>query len=207
MDQSSGQTPQSSDAEQTMNIVMLFIHTYSTSVEVFLHRHMGDRYLGFQAFGVLILVPFHAYFLHEYDTSLLFMFLPVYLFTCIIQRLVMLQLRSNGVVRHSRYNGFPILLTGNSKIPELFFKHWIEPFLVLGGALLILPADRALGSYLGMAGVAMFLKGRIMSQLRRSQVQDMQDAMFEQQQRAEEFRAMSGDPISSIRSHNDHRPW
>ena len=57
MDNAQDSNAGASDARGTMNLAMLIIQAYATSVEVFLHRHLGERYLGLQAVGVLVLVP------------------------------------------------------------------------------------------------------------------------------------------------------
>ena len=45
------------DTKNAINWLMFFVQIYSTAIEVFLHRDMGHRYLGFQAVAVLIVVP------------------------------------------------------------------------------------------------------------------------------------------------------
>ena len=36
--------PEPSDIQSSMNLLMVVLHIYSTSIEVFLHRGMGARY-------------------------------------------------------------------------------------------------------------------------------------------------------------------
>lgn len=196
-----------SDARGTMNLAMLLVQAYATSVEVFLHRHLGERYLGLQAVGVLVLVPFHAYLFQDYDSTGLMKFIVLYLLACMVQRVAMLWRRWKGVVQHSRYNGYPSILAGNTRIDEVFFKIWIEPPLVMGGGTVLMSIDPALGSYFVAAGFALFIKGRMMNLLSSSQLLDMQDTMFDQQSRAERFRAMNGDLIDSLRGRNSRSPW
>ena len=148
MDPSQEQKNKRSDAEDTMNWVMLIVQIYSTSVEVFLHRHFGERYLGLQAFSVLILVPIHAYFLQGADCTLLTWFIMAYLVACVLQRIGMVRRKWRGVIQPSRYNGYPWLLTPRCRIDEIFFKHWIEPLLVGVLGIALAPIDTALCSYL-----------------------------------------------------------
>lgn len=207
MDQSQDTNSFASDSRGTMNLAMLVVQAYSTSVEVFLHRHLGERYLGFQAVGVLLLVPFHAYLMPECDPSRLMLFLMAYLAACLLQRMGMLWRRWRGMVQHSRYNGYPWMLTGNTRIEEVFFKIWVEPLMVIGSGMLLIAVDRVLGSYIATAGFALHIKGRMVNLLSSSQTLDMRDAMLEQEQRAERFREMNGDLIDSIRGRSDRSPW
>lgn len=207
MDPSQDQQPKRSESENTMNWVMLVMQMYSTSVEVFLHRHLGERYLGFQAFGVLILVPCHAYFLQGEDLTLLMWFLMAYLVACVLQRIGMVKRKWQGVIQPSRYNGFPWLLGPKSRIDEIVFKHWVEPLLVALLGIGLAAVDTALCSYLIAAGIALYLKGQMISQLHGAQILDMQDAMFDQQRRAEQFRRMNGDLFDALRGRTHRSPW
>ena len=58
------------DTKAMLNWLMLLVMSYSTAIEVILHRNMGHRYLGFQAVGVLLLVPLHTLFMETRDPSL-----------------------------------------------------------------------------------------------------------------------------------------
>ena len=40
-----------------MNLAMFIVRTWATSLEVVLHHGTGERYLGWQAAAVLLLVP------------------------------------------------------------------------------------------------------------------------------------------------------
>ena len=207
MDPSQDQKNKRSDAEDTMNWVMLIVQIYSTSVEVFLHRHFGERYLGFQAFSVLILVPIHAYFLQGADCTLLTWFLLAYLMACVLQRIGMVRRKWRGVIQPSRYNGYPWLLTPRCRIDEIVFKHWIEPLLVGVLGIALAPMDTALCSYFIAAAIALYLKGQMTSKLHGAQLLDMQDAMFDQQRRAEEFSRMNGQLFDSLRGRTRRSPW
>lgn len=193
MDRPQDANPTGGDARGTMNLAMLVIQAYAISVEVFLHRGFGERYLGSQAALVFLLVPFHAYLLRDYDPSQLFRFLGAYLIACVLQRIGIIQRRWKGVIRHSFYSGFPILATGNTRFDEPCFKIWIEPFLVMLAGAVLIALDRALGTFILAAGFALYIKGRMMNQLDRIKLLDMQDAMFDQMHRGSQVRAMNHD--------------
>ncbi len=183
--------PEPSDIQSSMNLLMVLLHIYSTSIEVFLHRGMGARYLGLQSLFVLFLVPLHTGFMRTQDPSLTGLFLLAYLGACLGQRAVMLARHRTGEVVHSRYNGYPWLLGSKSRIDELTWKGRVEPLLVLAGGLLFAVLDEGFGSYIMTAGGAMFLKNLMHQELRSQEVMDMRDSMIEQQQRAAQFRHMN----------------
>ena len=174
-----------------MNLLMVLLHIYSTSIEVFLHRGMGERYLGPQAVFVLFLVPLHTGFMRTQDPSLTGLFLLAYLGACLGQRAVIFAQRRTGQVVHSRYNGYPWLLGSKSRIDELTWKGRVEPLLVILAGVLFAILDEAFGSYIMTAGGAMFLKNLMHQQLRSEELMDMQDSLVEQQQRAAQFRQMN----------------
>ena len=174
-----------------MNLLMVVLHIYSTSIEVFLHRGMGARYLGLQAVFVLFLVPLHTGFMRTKDPSLTGLFLLAYLGACLGQRAIMLARQRTGEVVHSRYNGYPWLLGAKSRIDELTWKGRVEPLLVVLGGVLFACLDEGFGSFVMTAGGAMFLKNLMHQQLRSQELMDMQDSLVEQQQRAAQFRQMN----------------
>ena len=183
--------PEPSDIQSSMNLLMVVLHIYSTSIEVFLHRGMGARYLGLQAVFVLFLVPLHPGFMRTKDPSLTGLFLLAYLGACLGQRAVMLARQRTGEVVHSRYNGYPWILGAKSRIDELTWKGRVEPLLVVLGGVLFACLDEGFGSFVMTAGGAMFLKNLMHQQLRSQELMDMQDSLVEQQQRAAQFRQMN----------------
>ena len=170
---------------------MVVLHIYSTSIEVFLHRGMGARYLGLQAVFVLFLVPLHTGFMRTKDPSLTGLFLLAYLGACLGQRVFILARHRTGQVVHSRYNGYSWLLGAKSRFDELNWKGRAEPLLVLAGGLLFAVLDEGFGSYIMTAGGAMFFKNLLHQQHRSQELMDMQDSLVEQQQRAAQFRQMN----------------
>lgn len=183
--------PEPSDIQSSMNLLMVVLHIYSTSIEVFLHRGMGARYLGLQAVFVLFLVPLHTGFMRTKDPSLTGLFLLAYLGACLGQRAFILARNRTGQVVHSRYNGYPWLLGAKSRFDELNWKGRAEPLLILAGGLLFAVIDEGFGSYIMTAGGAMFFKNLLHQQLRSEELMDMQDSLVEQQQWAAQFRQMN----------------
>ena len=93
-----------------LNIVLFIIRTWSTSIEVFLRRDFGDRYLGWQAMAVLILVPLYSLGWRDYDLQWLSWFIPAYLVRCLYVRVCAFTKRQRGEYWHSYYNGWPCCL-------------------------------------------------------------------------------------------------
>ena len=176
------------DTKAMLNWLMLLVMSYSTAMEVILHRNMGHRYLGFQAVAVLLLVPLHTLFMETRDPELTAWFLLFYVLLCFAQRCNMWDRRSRGEYEHSQYNGYPWLRGEKSNVSEIAFKTWVEPVIVVGGGLLLCGLDRAFGSFIVTCGASMCIKGLVSLQLRAAETSDMRDSMIEQQQRVDRFR-------------------
>ena len=176
------------DTKAMLNWLMFAVMSYSTAMEVILHRNLGHRYLGFQAVAVLFLVPLHTVFMETRDPSLTAWFLLFYVLCCGAQRCNMWERRKRGQFEHSQYNGYPWLRGEKSNVSELAFKTWCEPGIVAFGGLMLCDLDRAFGSFIVTCGASMCIKGLVSHQLRATETTDMRDSMIEQQQRADRFR-------------------
>ncbi len=93
--------------ENNMAVAMFLVNTWAVSIEVFLHKGIGSRYLGFQAAAVLGLIPIYSLFWEGYDIEPLMLFLVAYVLALLARRLSKQQYSG-----HSFYCGFPRLLTG-----------------------------------------------------------------------------------------------
>lgn len=176
------------DTKNAINWFFAGVNVYSTAIEVFLHRDMGHRYLGFQAVAVLLVVPLHTLFFQTHAPEDTAWFLLFYVLCCFAQRCRMWDRRKTGVVIHSQYNGYPWLRGQNSKISEAAFKTWVEPALVGGLGLMLRRADEANGSFLLFCAFSMCVKNLVGQHLVHEELSDMNDSLIEQQHMAERFR-------------------
>jgi hypothetical protein len=191
--QANQQPSSRTNAAGAMNAGGLVIHTWATSVQVFLHKNVGDRFLGIHAAAVLLLVPVYGAFWQGYDLRPLMWFLPVYLGAVTVARLGIASRRHDGTRIHSFYTGFPRCMKARSKLSEVQFKRYIEPVLAAStGLTLCMMGERPLGVYLIIAGVCLFISVS-MSELQFEQrAAAMNDQVIEQQYVAERFREMQG---------------
>lgn len=206
MNQSPETKPQKSDNETMMNVVMLIIQLYATAAEVALHRWMGERYLGFNGLGVVLLIPAHAYFHRGQDVSLLLDWILIHILLCITQKIGTRGRKRQGKIPHTRFNGTPWYLSENTHIDEVFFKMWAEPFLVILAGGILLTVNRPFASFVVMSGFALYLKGAMVGKLHRARLLDMRDGVIEQQVRAEQFREMSGTASNVVSGHVIGKP-
>ena len=177
----------------TMNAIGWLIHTWATSVQVFLHKNVGDRFLGIHAAAVLLLVPVYGAFWQGYDLRPLMWFLPVYLGAVAVARLGIVRRRFNGTRIHSFYTGFPRCMKPRSKLSEAQFKRYVEPVLAAStGLTFCMMGERPLGVYLIIAGVCVFLSASMSEIQFEQRATAMNDQVIEQQYVAERFREMQG---------------
>ena len=176
------------DTKNAINWLMFFVQIYSTAIEVFLHRDMGHRYLGFQALAVLLVVPLHTFFFQTRAPDDTAWFLLFYLICCFAQRCNQWDRRKSGVVIHSHYNGYPWLRGARSNVSEIAFKTWVEPLVMAFLGLLLRQSDAANGCFLMYCAFAMCVKNLVGQYLLHEELTDMRDNMLEQQHLADRFR-------------------
>jgi hypothetical protein len=191
-----GQQQQSSGPSHaaTMNAAGFLARTCATSVEVMLHKRLGDRYLGLNAAAVLLLIPMYSLFWPGYDLRPLMWFLLVYLAAVVIARLDILTRNRNGTRIHRFYSGFPRCMSSRSKISELHCKRYVEPLLtaLAGLGLYHLQGERPLGVYLMIAAACLFISVTISEIQFEQRAAAMNDQVIEQEYVAERFREMQG---------------
>ena len=146
------------ESARTGLAVGLFIcRTFAVSIEVFLHRGMGERYLGLQAAAVLLLLPLYSLGWQGYDLRPLMLFLLGYVVMCGFARIGMLVRRSRGEHCHTHYTGWPHGIRPGAKCSELTVKRIVEPAVVMGAGFLLRQINPPLGTYLMLAAGSLFI--------------------------------------------------
>jgi hypothetical protein len=172
---------------------MLMLRSITVTVEVFLHRDFGSRYIGTQGFVGLLIILFFGAFINVPGTNGLMMFLMAYLFVCLVARVQIDRRKRRGLdPQHSRYTGWPYLMSVFPRCSELTVKRFIEPALVVTVAALVMNFVPALGLYLMMAGGVLFTMVNYDEAEERRRIQSMQDSIIDASQRAERFRSGGG---------------
>jgi hypothetical protein len=177
------------DAQLGVNILMFVVQAWATSLEVFIRRDIGCRYLGWNAVSVLILVPIYSMYWEHFDISPMFWFLLAFLLMCGVARTSNLRQGNRG--RHSYYNGYPRMVKANAVINEVRFKRFNEPFVIgmLGACLT--QFNQPLGWYIFFGAVCLCIQATVWNQLEEVKVMDLNDSMLEQSYLAERFRSRS----------------
>src|ERR1700759_4854793 len=88
-------------------LALLLVSACAASVEVFLHRRFGERYLGVQAAAVLLLIPGYCLGWQGYNVQPMFLLWIAYLLMCLAHRVGGLIARWRGERGHSYYTGWP----------------------------------------------------------------------------------------------------
>ncbi len=174
--------------QQIVNMLMLVISVWAISIEVFIRRNFGRRYIDFQAVLVIILVPMYSLFWRRDDPRFLTWFLGAYLLMCFRHRIAVLIRRRDREPVHSYYSGEPVFHKLHSKCDEAQFKLWYEPLLVGGIGLVLTAINKPLGVYVLLAAMCLWLLAALGKYVRAMRTMDLQDQMYEQQWQAEQFR-------------------
>ena len=161
------------------------------TVEVFLHRGFGRRYVGCGFIGVVIIFLFSLLFPGQ-DTRVLLGFAALYgaLWLVALVNIGIRRWRHTNRV-HSQYNGRPHLwrILPNWKETNVKHAEALTAFLVGFGVHYL---NRPLGDYLMFAAAFVFLRGYNLAMQRRERAIRMNDQVIEQQLVAEQFREMQG---------------
>jgi hypothetical protein len=175
------------------HVVMLILRSISATVEVFLHKGFGSRYIGFQGFLGIFAILIFAAMIPVPGTWGLILFLFAYLKACLYARAGIVWRKLRGQEHeHTLYSGYPYLMRLFRRSNEMTIKRYIEPIVVFLAGCAFSYFVPALALYLFMAAGALFLSVNEAEAYQRRQTQVMHDAVIEAQQRAERFRSMSG---------------
>ena len=179
--QPNGQQEAKPDSGVTLLGLVAFVsRTLATSVEVFLHRGFGERFLGRHSAAVILAVFVFAG-LHGGDVRGLLAFLVTYLVACAFVHIGIMRRRRRGEVEHSFYNGRPFFLSWRifKKVSEKSAKA-VEPILVFLIGCLFMPVSHALGAYLMVASVGLLVSVGLAETYQRVRQLDLQDALIDQ---------------------------
>jgi hypothetical protein len=190
--QKQSQQPQQA-SQATSRVIAELIEGVARSicltVEVFLHRGFGSRYVGYGLVGTVVIFVFSLFFAGQ-DIRPLFCFLVAYGVLWLIATAGTLIRRWRGkAMVHSRYTGFPFLCRLLPNWKEENVKHLEALAMILLGYG-IHHLNRPLGDYLMMAAALVFLRGYNLAAQQRDRAVEMNDSVIEQQLVAERFRDM-----------------
>jgi hypothetical protein len=162
------------------------------SVEAFLRRGFGGAYIGCGLAAFLVMYVFSTFFQGE-NLGPLAVFAGLYGILWLIACINALIRRWRKMERvHSRYSGRPHLCRILTGWQEIHVK-MLEGLLVLGIGFAIHLLNRPLGDYLMLAGVFVLVRGYCVASALRGRAVELNDAVIEQREIAENFRQMQQD--------------
>lgn len=180
-----------SKAAMVSACLTLLIQSFATTVEVFLHRNFGSRYLSARAVGGLVVILLFGMMIPLPGRWAIMWFFFAYFKACLIARAGVVWRQRKGLDReHSRYSGTPYLMKFCPPTSEVNFKRFVEPCLVFLVAILLGNYVPALTMYLMVAGFALMITNSQAEEYERRRALMMRDDLIESQQRAERVRSM-----------------
>lgn len=184
---------QAGGRQHPFGLAMFILRVWGVSLEVFLHRGMGDRYLGNQAAAVLLLVPLYASFWKGYDVRPLLYYLVFYVLACWISRWKSARARARGELCHSRYSGWPRFLGPKARVDEITMKRFYEPAMACAiGWTIRYSYNVPLGTFVMIGSWCLFSWVGISHAYHEAKARDLNDAAIEQELLAGRFREMRG---------------
>ncbi len=181
------------DARPLVALVEIVARMFSVTVEVFLRRNFGERYLsgpvlvgGALAVQLVTASLAGQPLLEPRGASLgAMLFLWAYASLCVGHKLVIWRRDRTGERWHSLSDGTSRRLFDHVPIAPRVVQLYVEPALVAVFGLALLFADRVLGAYLLLASLAFLVKGQLTQRRRREAWLDYVDKTIE----AEELHA------------------
>jgi hypothetical protein len=161
----------------------------SLTVEVFLHRGFGARYVGCGFLGVLLILFTSMWFPPESVMPLQWFAFTYFFFWLIAVVNVAIRYWRGTDKAHTRYNGFPLLCWLLPSWKETNVKYLEAVCVIVLGSVLI-HLSKPLGDYIMVASGFVLIRAWGLASQRRNQALDLRDSVIEQQMVAEEFRAM-----------------
>jgi hypothetical protein len=159
------------------------------TVEVFLHRGFGSRYVDCGFMGIIVIFFFAQWF-PDQNPCFLYCYMIAYAVLWIIAGIGAIKRWWRGKCNvHSRYSGHPYLWSLLPGWKEENVKH-LEALAVILFGYGVHYLNRPLGDYLMFAAGLMFLRGYNMAAQRRERVVEMNDRAIEQRLDAERFREL-----------------
>jgi len=179
-------------ARNASKLGMVIVQAWAATVEVFLHRSFGQRYLGVAgAVGIMVVLAFSMVW-PGFNLAPLMLFLGVFVVMCARARLESWRECRRGIVQHSYYNGYPRLMRFLPTWNEVSVKRFVEPCLTFFLAMILMPVNPPLGCYLVVAACCLAGTNSTYDQWNRMQALEMNDAVITQRQIAGKFRELQG---------------
>lgn len=176
--------------KSSMNFLVFVFQCAAVSVEVFLHRRFGERYIGLQGVLAIVLMLFFSLFFPGHDLHPLVWFLGAYLAMCLCARIGVFYRRFKGEHYHSFYTGSPTIRHFFPGWKETTVKRFVEPFFVFAIGFALIDYNRPLGAYLIFAAIGLFFTVNLTCMHEHAQALDMHDAVIAQTQVADRVREM-----------------
>ena len=181
------------EIRKSTNVAIFVCQVWAISMEVFLHRDVGERYLGPRAAAVLVLIPLYSLGWQGYDLEPLYWFLGTYFAMCFIARAGIAARLRRGEHCHSFYTGWPRFLGPRATVSEISMKRCWEPGILSLLGFAVRDWNAPLGTYLILGAASLAISVGASEAVERQRTLDMNDAVIDQEQTAERFRAMRGE--------------
>jgi hypothetical protein len=171
--------------------------TFAASLEVFLRRRFGERYLGVRAAAAVLLIPFFGVFFGGHDLRPLLWFWGIYILMCFIARVNVLRRRLRYEHLPTMYTGLPHLQRWLPRLSEVTIKRFIEPVLIFVLGTLVCLWNDPLGMYLILGAICLAVTVNLAEMQARARALDLFDTVMAQRQIAERYRSMYRDRFRS----------
>ncbi len=173
-------------------LAYLIIRGGAASVELFLHRRFGVRYMSLFVGTGFLVICVYFYFIPVKQNKAFLAYGILFVVSWLLTSIKTWIRYSMGDNEHSLYRGYPRLLSRNRPHREYLTKQFVEPALVGFAGVCTLDLNAPLGIYWIFAAMCVFAANANDRRVQNREAMIMHDAVVEQQLRASRFQQIHG---------------
>lgn len=174
------------DMRGAFNLTYGLLNSYASCLTPFLRTDFGKEALGLNGLAAGFLIMAWGSFA---NSEVMWIFFLLWILAMLKQRIKGIQNCRNGVVVHSRYNGYPWLsFKLFPRLKDETQARGADAWLCIIGGMTLTYLDPALGWFIGVGGFALLFVEAMIVELRKKRLEAMRDAEIEQRDLADHYR-------------------
>ncbi len=186
MQQQQQQQSDKHDMQGTFNATYVLFNSHASCLTPFLRTQFGKEAFTHTGLMALVLMVTWGGLTNSYG---MWVMVCLWIVAMLTQRMNGIQNRRNGVVVHSRYNGYPWLsFKLFPRIRDETNARGADGFLAIFTGIGLSYVDPALGWFIGVGGFSLLFVEALLVDLRKKRLEAMRDAEIEQRDLAEHYR-------------------
>lgn len=162
-----------------IRLALLVVRGFAVTMEVFLRRDFGLRYIGPQGLMAFLIVPLFA-LAHKGEVVWpVWFFFGCFTVQVFVARIGSLQHCSIGHLVHANYSGRPLVQRFVPRLGEMTIKCLVEPVLTAAVGAAVFQLNHPLGGFIVIGALCLFVSAQVIHGYEERRMRDMADALIE----------------------------